>query len=182
MPDGRARQIRSETAASAASAVFPTLDKREYPSAASDPPSTATRPTQLALRRAVGRPRSPRPVPVAQIPIARPLSLPNVDRRRERLPVVRRAPAAPWRIRAKMRTAALGAAPPSDEARAKPAVPAMNILRRPSRSSRAPATEIQGGKCKRVREHDPLLRAESDPKVAPDRGQGNSDCRQGGHR
>ena len=90
-----------------------------------------------------GPPRLTAPVPVAQIPIARPLSLPKVERSSERLPVVRRAPAAPWRIRARIRTAALGAIPPRDEASANPAVPAMNILRRPSRSSRAPATRYR---------------------------------------
>jgi hypothetical protein len=58
----------------------------------------------------------------------------------------------------------------------------MNILRRPSRSSRGPRDEIQGGECERVREHDPLLRAETDPEVCPDRGQGNTDRRYRGHR
>jgi hypothetical protein len=80
------------------------------------------------------------------MPIARPLSSANVERKRERLPVVSRAPAAPWRTRATISTAALGAMPPRAEATAKAVAPAMNIFRRPSRSPSAPATRYREAK------------------------------------
>ena len=42
--------------------------------------------------------------------------------------------------------------------------------------------EIQGGERERVGKHDPLLRAEADPEVTPDLGEGNVDRRHRGHR
>ncbi len=79
-----------------------------------------------------------------QAPIARARSLgPNEPWIIARLPGVSSAPPTPCRIRAAMRTSAVGARPHSRLAAAKSTVPSTNIRRRPKRSPSEPPIRIR---------------------------------------
>jgi hypothetical protein len=70
-------------------------------------------------------------VKAVQSPIARPASSTYTARMSASEFVVRKAPATPCSVRARMRSSPFGAAPARSEASAKPPAPTMNVDRRP---------------------------------------------------